>query len=173
MIEQADRVDAAAENWSRGATGEQTVGAQLELLRPYGFEVLHDVRWPGRRRANIDHVAIGPPGILVVDAKNWSGSVRICDGILQQNGHRRTREVEAARQAGHDVGSQLPLPWGLHTIPVIALAGAGISGVERCHDVTVLDHRDLVPWARALPRESSPQSSGVDGHGGKWPRERR
>jgi len=156
LREQADRVEHSSEMWSRGAAGEQTVGAQLELLRPYGFEVLHDVRWPGRRRANIDHVAIGPPGILVVDAKNWSGSVRIRDGVLRQNGHRRTREVEGARQAGRDVGSQLPLPWGLHTIPVIALAGAGISGVERCHDVTVLDHRDLVPWARSLPAQLTP-----------------
>lgn len=156
LREQADRIEHAGEMWARGAAGEQTIGALLELLRPYGFEVLHDVRWPGRRRANIDHVAIGPPGILVVDAKNWSGSVSVRDGVLQQNGHRRTREVEAARQAGRDVGGQLNLPWGLHIIPVIALAGAGTSGVHRCHDVTVVDHRDLVLWVRSLPAHLSP-----------------
>lgn len=165
LSEQADRVERAGEMWARGATGEQTVGAQLELLRPYGFEVLHDVRWPGRRRANIDHVAIGPPGILVVDAKNWSGSITLRDGVLRQNGRRRTREVEAARQAGRDVGGQLNLPWGLHVIPVIALAGAGISGVHRCQDVTVVDHRDLVTWARSLPGHLSPGD--VDGLAGR------
>jgi hypothetical protein len=44
LSERADRVERSAEMWSRGHAGEQPVGAQLELLRPLGFDVLHDVR---------------------------------------------------------------------------------------------------------------------------------
>ncbi|MGZ4593792.1 MAG: NERD domain-containing protein [Actinomycetes bacterium] len=156
LNERADRIERSAEMWDRGHAGEQTVGAQLELLRPYGFDVLHDVRWPGRRRANIDHVAIGPPGILVVDAKNWSGNVTVNGGVLRQNGYLREREVTAVRQAGRDVASLLQLPWALHVIPVISLAAAGSAGVHRCQDVTVVGHGDLVPWATRLPHQLTP-----------------
>jgi hypothetical protein len=155
LNERAERAERAAEMWERGHAGEQTVGAQLDLLRQHGFDVLHDVRWPGRKRANIDHVAIGPPGILVVDAKNWSGNVTVRDGVLRQNGYQRDREVEGVRQAGGDVGSLLQLPWALHVIPVIALA-AGSDGVYRCHDVTVVGQADLVAWATSLPPRLTP-----------------
>ena len=73
----------------------------------YGFDVFHDVHWPGRQRANIDHVAIGPPGILVVDAKNWSGNVTVRDGVLRQNGYARDREVAGVNKASQDVGGLL------------------------------------------------------------------
>ena len=156
LIAGADRLERSAEMWGRGQAGEQAVGAQLEALRPCGFDVLHVVRWPGRRRANIDHVAIGPPGILVVDAKNWSGTVTVHHGTLRQNGYKRDREVAAVIKAGQDVGALLQLPWALHIIPVIALADSGIGDVRPCRGVTVLDHSDLVRWAIGLPAHLSP-----------------
>jgi hypothetical protein len=142
--------------WQRGAEGEQTVGAQLELLRPYGFDVFHDVHWPGRQRANIDHVAIGPPGILVVDAKNWSGNVTVRDGVLRQNGYARDREVAGVNKAGQDVGGLLQLPWALHVIPVIALAASDVGGATQVQGVTVLGHDELVRWATGLPARLTP-----------------
>lgn len=156
LNERASRVERSAEMWDRGYAGEQTVGAQLEALRPFGFEVMHDVRWPGRRRANIDHVAVGPPGILVVDAKNWSGNVTVHHGILRQNRHRRDREVAAVSQAGQDVGALLQLPWALHVIPVIALAGSDAGRVQPCQGVTILGQSDLLRWATALPAQLAP-----------------
>ena len=75
------------------------VGATLERLRASGYDVLHDVHWPGRRRANIDHVAIGPAGIVVVDAKNWSGVVSAHHGRLRQNGNRR--DNSSSSTTGH------------------------------------------------------------------------
>jgi hypothetical protein len=156
LIARADRAERDAAMWQRGAEGEQAVGAQLELLRPHGFDVFHDVHWPGRKLANIDHVAVGLPGILVVDAKNWSGNVTVRDGVLRQNGHTRDREVAGAKQAAQDVGTLLQLPWALHVIPVIALAGAGSDGLEQCQGVTVVSHRDLVGWATGLPARLTP-----------------
>jgi hypothetical protein len=156
LTERAQRAERAAEMWGRGQVGEQTVGVRLESLRPYGFDVLHDVRWPGRPRANVDHVAIGPPGILVVDAKNWSGRVTVRDGVLRQNGYRRERAVDGVRQAGHDVAGLLTLPWALHVIPVIALAARGVDGIHQSQGVTVVGEQDLVGWATGLPAQLSP-----------------
>ena len=156
LTERADQVDRAAQMWDRGHAGEQTVGAQLELLRTHGFDVLHDVHWPGRQRANIDHVAIGPPGILVVDAKNWSGNVTVREGVLRQNGYARDREIAGVSKAGQDVGELLQLPWALHVIPVIALAASDAGGVTQAQGVTVLGHQDLVSWATGLPPRLTP-----------------
>ena len=58
--------------WERGASGERIVGARLDRID--GIEVLHDRRMPGTR-ANIDHIAVGPGGVYVIDAKLYSGRV--------------------------------------------------------------------------------------------------
>jgi hypothetical protein len=57
--------------WASGAKGEVKVGARLDGARGRrGVLVLHDRRIPGSR-ANIDHVAVGPSGVFVIDAKRY------------------------------------------------------------------------------------------------------
>ena len=64
--------------------------------------VLHDRRVPGRGRANIDHIAIGPGGVTVIDTKSSRGRVQIATvGILNRreqllvNGRDRTSQLDA------------------------------------------------------------------------------
>lgn len=59
--------------WQRGAIGEERVGAVLEEAHSRGVLALHDRRIP-RSRANIDHVAIGPAGVYVIDAKRYENA---------------------------------------------------------------------------------------------------
>lgn len=63
--------------WDTGATGEERVGEWLQ--RAIGVEVLHDRLEPGAKQANIDHISIGPSGVFVIDAKNFTGTVEIRD----------------------------------------------------------------------------------------------
>lgn len=70
--------------------------------------VLHDLRWPGRRFANIDHVVVGPGGVLVIDSKNWSGTLALNGGVLTQNGRRRERAVAGAADAALAVAELVP-----------------------------------------------------------------
>lgn len=79
----------------RGAEGERLTAEAL-LGLGHDWVVLHDVRWPGRLRANIDHVVVGPTGIYVIDSKNWSGDVRVSNGVLRQNGYSREKNVAGA-----------------------------------------------------------------------------
>jgi hypothetical protein len=60
-----------------GAQGEEAVAQTLEA-RTEGYPVvlLHDRRMPGGR-GNIDHLAIAPTGVFVIDAKHWSGKVEV------------------------------------------------------------------------------------------------
>ncbi len=58
--------------WKQGEAGELRVAEILDAVP--GISVLHDRGIPNSR-ANIDHLAVGPAGVFVVDAKNYSGSV--------------------------------------------------------------------------------------------------
>lgn len=60
--------------WAKGAEGERKVAARLEGLAQAGVVVLHDRRVP-RSRANLDHLAVGPSGVYVIDAKRYAGQV--------------------------------------------------------------------------------------------------
>ncbi|MBE0009257.1 NERD domain-containing protein [Arthrobacter sp. AET 35A] len=59
-------------SWDRGAIGEERLGTRLNALAADGLAVLHDRRIPGSK-ANIDHIAITPGGIWVIDAKRYKG----------------------------------------------------------------------------------------------------
>jgi hypothetical protein len=64
-----------ASDYEKGAAGERVVADVLEGLTSSGWRILHDLRAPDG--GNIDHIAIGPPGVAVIDAKNWSGTITI------------------------------------------------------------------------------------------------
>lgn len=62
--------------WAKGASGERHVATCLGRVLGKDVALVHDRRIPGTR-ANIDHIAIGPTGVYVLDAKNVSGRVEV------------------------------------------------------------------------------------------------
>lgn len=52
-----------------GIEGEKVVGQYLERMRAKGYEVFHDIVGPG---FNVDHVLVGPAGVLTIETKTWS-----------------------------------------------------------------------------------------------------
>lgn len=128
-VEQARRALANAEQqlyaWRQGAEGERRTGEVLALLASSGWVVLHDLHWPGRPFANIDHIAIGPTGVFVIDSKHWTGDVQVRDGVLRQNGHRRTDACEGAASATAAVAAFLEPGHRSLTSAVLCLVGQG------------------------------------------------
>lgn len=95
--------------WAKGADGERRFGATLDELMAADAPilVLHDRRIP-RTKANIDHLAVTPTGVWVIDAKHHAGQVRSADRgrTLRVGGRDRTklvdgvhRQVEVVRRA--------------------------------------------------------------------------
>lgn len=70
--------------WARGARGEELLGDALDGVTERGVRLLHDRRIP-RSRANIDHIAVSPSGVDVIDAKRYRGrpTLRVEGGILR------------------------------------------------------------------------------------------
>jgi hypothetical protein len=75
---------------SKGIGGEALVAECLESL-PDDYFLLNDVVLPGHP-GNIDHVVIGPCGVVVIETKNFSGSVESHRNVWFANG-RRCRSV--------------------------------------------------------------------------------
>ncbi len=99
--------------WIKGATGEERVGAVLASLADQGVLVLHD-RCVPKSKANIDHIAVTPNGIWVIDPKCYSGKVEERnrggwfrpDWRLYVNGRDRSSLVKAMhRQRVHVVNA--------------------------------------------------------------------
>ncbi|KRF17019.1 hypothetical protein ASG90_06700 [Nocardioides sp. Soil797] len=127
--EKAARHKRTAERYERGAAGELATAEALDPLRAQGWVVRHDVAWPARPRANIDHIAIGAGGVFVIDSKNWSGEVVVRDGALLQNGRSRERTVEAAAEAARAVSDALG---GVPVTAVLCFNGdAALEGSAR------------------------------------------
>ena len=91
QVQEAQRKLAEAQRrqagWEAGAEGERRTAAVLAELATEGWQVLHDVHWPGRPFENIDHIVVGPAGVLVIDSKNWSGSSRDPSGERYDSAH--------------------------------------------------------------------------------------
>lgn len=87
--------------WAVGAAGEERVAQVLAAAK---VVTLHDRKVPASR-ANIDHIAIGPAGIYVIDAKKYTGLVEArdkgsrlrSDVRLYVKGRDRTKLVEGVK----------------------------------------------------------------------------
>jgi Nuclease-related domain len=82
-----------------GASGEREVAATLERRTAQSPTIiLHDRRMPGGH-GNIDHLAIAPTGLFVIDAKNIKGKVRVANPMfgpprLMISGRNRTKLID-------------------------------------------------------------------------------
>jgi Nuclease-related domain len=88
--------------WDRGGRGEERVGTYLSEAVGHIGLVLHDRVIPGSR-SNIDHIAVVPSGVWVIDTKRYVGRIqrrdlggwfRPCPALFV-NGRDRTALVPA------------------------------------------------------------------------------
>jgi hypothetical protein len=155
---QLDQAERNTKAWDAGAVGERVVAEKLSELVPRGWYVLHDVHWPGRPKANLDHVLVGPGGVVVVDAKNWTGEVKVSSGVLWQGRYARTQAVEGALAQCAAVASVLAPPHRRMVRPLICMAAQpDLFGVTNS-DVAVVGAQRVVGAIEALPAVLDQQS---------------
>jgi hypothetical protein len=150
-----------AEQFAAGARGERTVGRQLNRWAArYGWHVLHAVP-VGQRGADIDHVVIGPFGIVTVNTKTTGTAVWVGEYGLTVGGQPVDYLRKSRREASR-AGRLLLRATGLE-VPVqsaIVFAGARRITVRRGGpaDVAVLPTpRALRRWLRQQPPALQPE----------------
>lgn len=72
----------------KGARGEEIVAGELSRL-PAGWTVFHGVVLPDG--TDIDHLAVGPQGVFLIETKYWSGRVSVDRGRILANGRPVSR----------------------------------------------------------------------------------
>jgi len=106
--------------WAKGARGEELLGKRLDGLAEQGVRALHDRRIPPTK-ANIDHIAVSPAGVFVIDAKRYKGRPR----LRVEGGLLRPR-VEKLIVGTRD---QTRLVAGVHNQVDLVLRALGSAGV--------------------------------------------
>jgi hypothetical protein len=112
--------------WARGCVGEAAVCRVLGGLGFAGYRHIDDRRWPGSTNANVDHVVVGPTGVFIVDAKNWTGALSVRGHSIYQNDRCRDDNVVRLSRLAVAVDEFLattrhPI---LRSVPVICFAGS-------------------------------------------------
>lgn len=149
--DKAERLNRVADAYERGADGERQTAQALAMLPASDWFVLHDVRWPGKRFANIDHVVIGAGGVFIIDSKAWSGVVEVRDGVLRQNGHTREPAVLAAVDAAVAVAEQVSGLDPRAAQPVLCFVGDH-QLEDWVRDVMLCTPANLVAMLRSRPQ---------------------
>jgi hypothetical protein len=145
----------SAQQFAAGARGERTVGRQLSRWATrHGWHVLHAVP-VGQRGADIDHVVIGPFGVVTVNTKATGTAVWVGEYGLTIGG----KSVDYIRKSRHEAdraGRLLHRATGLE-VPVqsaIVFVGARKVTVHRGGPAGVA----VLPNPRALRRWLCKQS---------------
>jgi Nuclease-related domain len=143
--------------WQRGAAGERHVARLLEPLVQAGWGVSHDFRVPGSK-ANLDHVVVGPPGVFVIDAKNYRGRLRLShDGLLWHGRTFLAPTLSATRWEADKLQARIGAA-DIAVVPVVAVLGAVVPyGQVTSMGVTVVPARRVVGLLRSLPPTLTPE----------------
>jgi hypothetical protein len=143
--------------WRRGATGERHTARLLAPLERRGWAVLHDLAIPGTQ-ANIDHLVIGPGGVIVVDSKRYRGRLRLDRHGMVWHGRRLLvsalrRVLWAADQTDEILGVA-----EVQVAAVVAVHGASVPwGLLQADGVTIVPARRLPDLLQALPPMLGPE----------------
>jgi hypothetical protein len=143
--------------FASGAEGERAVALAVAPLSADGWVLLHDRAAPGG--GNVDHVLIGPGGVVILDAKAWTGALSVtATGRLRRDNRDAHRSVTALLDviaAVRAAAPTVPVSGGLvfigndtaHSLPS-RLDGVGLCALENVVDVLrrkpqVLAARDI------------------------------
>jgi Nuclease-related domain len=114
--------------WADGARGERATARRLRRLERHGYMVLHDLQVPGSR-ANLDHLAVGPAGVFVIDSKRFEGRLSLgADGMLWYGRYPLAQQLATAVWATLRVAEALQVPPEVPVVPLLVI------------------HRAAVPW---------------------------
>jgi hypothetical protein len=143
--------------WRRGAAGERRTARLLAPLEWCGWAVLHDLAIPGTQ-ANIDHLVIGPGGVLAIDTKQYRGRLWLDpDGLLWYGRHLLVATLRKVRWAADQADEVLGVA-DIQTLAIMAVHGANVPWGRLAADgVIVAPARRMPDLLQALPAILGPE----------------
>jgi hypothetical protein len=143
--------------WRRGAAGERRTARLLDPLERDGWAVLHDLALPGSR-ANLDHLAIGPGGVFVIDSKHYRGRLQLDPSGRLWHGRYPLAPALGAVSFEADQAALVLTDPDVVVVPVMAVHGAQVPwGKVVVNGVPVVAARRLPSMLRQLPAVLGPE----------------
>jgi len=151
------RPSADTRAWRRDAAGERRTARLLAPLERRGWAVLHDLAIPGSP-ANIDHLVIGPGGVLVIDSKQYRGRLRLDNyGMLWRGRHLLVSTLRKTRWEADQADEILGIA-DIQVPAIVAVHGAIVPwGRVHADGVTVIPARRVPDLLQALPPILGPE----------------
>ena len=149
------RVSGDTHAWRDGARGERATARLLRHVDRHGYVVLHDVAIPGTP-ANADHLLIGPPGVILIDSKHYTGQIgQGPDGRIWHNRYPMDQTLRGLRLETQAISAAL----GVGVRPVMCVHHAQVAhGGLRVGEVEILPAGRL----RGMLRDSGQQLGEAD-----------
>jgi hypothetical protein len=151
------RPSADTRAWRRGAAGERRTARHLASLERRGWAVLHDLAVPGSP-ANIDHLVIGPGGVVVIDSKHYRGQLRLDrDGMVWHGRYLLVSALRKVRWQADQADEVLGIA-DLTVAAIVAVHGVSVPwGVLQADGVILVPARRLPDLLQALPPALGPE----------------
>ena len=138
--------------WRVGAKGEEKVASELAKLGP-AWRVLHAVE-VGQNGSDIDHILIGPPGVITLNAKcHPRGKAWVGERMVMVNG-QKTDYLRNSRFEAQRAARRLSAACGRPVATAAAVVFVDLDDFtvkQMPADVHVTTQRRLVRWLRSLP----------------------
>jgi hypothetical protein len=143
--------------WRRGTAGERRTARLLGPLERHGWAVLHDLAIPGTQ-ANIDHLVIGPGGVVVIDTKQYRGQLWLDpDGLLWHGRHLLLTTLRKLRWAADQADQVLGVA-DVQILAIMAVHGAKVPWGQLTADGVIVARARRVPdLLQALPTILGPE----------------
>lgn len=155
LAQKAAALRGAADSVRKGNEGEMLVGERLDVLDGAGWRVLHDRRKSVTSPANLDHIAVGPPGVFVIDTKNWSGGLLRTDERGMKLGSWRKDDALHAAKVDADLvqGIARRAVPDVHAFGVLAFVqDVGLTEAREHRDVVLAQDHHLLVWLTGRPQ---------------------
>jgi Nuclease-related domain len=119
--------------------------------------VLHDLAIPGTQ-ANIDHLVIGPGGVLVIDSKHYRGQLRLDRyGMVWHGRHLLVSALRKVLWQADQADEVLSIA-DIQVAAIVAIRGASVPwGLVQADGVTIVPARRVPDLLQALPSILGPE----------------
>lgn len=128
----------------------------LRAVEAHGWTVLHDLHRPGRTRATVEHVAVGPGGVVVIESLRWDGEVQVVEGTLRHRGYGRTPDVASVADTASAVTALLAPTHRRAVHAVVCLLRQDLEPVAVCGGATATGLAQLPSYLISLPTVLAP-----------------
>lgn len=133
----------------KGARGEEMTAGELSHL-PGEWTIFNGIMLPDKR--DVDHIAVGPQGVFVIETKHWSGEISVKNGEILAKGRviRKSPIIQVRHLMAHLINT-ISLPADCVHGVLCFVGHQFTDGAVQSDELTVCSHLGLLETLTKRP----------------------